>query len=106
MDGPFALRVGAAGVWALGLGGEGALGATSEGDCGLVTDFPEAVLELADTTEPGLEVMRLGLRSGVPLAYMNLLARGSGAGAAKGGEYGADAAMFGPDFEGKSSPLA
>lgn len=40
-----------------------------------------------DTTEPDPEVIiRLGCKSGVPLAYMNLLSLGSRVEAASGGE--------------------
>lgn len=92
------------------LGGEGALEATKAGDWGTLPVLPIGGLELVETTDPELEVMRLGFRSGVPLAYMNLLARGSGFEAARGGEKGAEVTALGPGpdagVEGRLSPLA
>lgn len=91
MEGP---EVVSGGVWAceVALGGDGALWATMAGDCGPLPVLPEGPRELVETTDPDPEVMRLGFRSGVPLAYMNLLASGSGLEAARVGENGAEPA--------------
>lgn len=51
-------------------------------------------------------VMGLVFGSGVPLAYMNLPARGSEAGAARVGEKGAGEAEVGLGLGGKLVPLA
>lgn len=97
---------GGGGAWLEPFGGDGALEATKAGDWGPLPVFPDGARELVETTEPEPDVMRLGLRSGVPLAYMNLLASGSEFEAAKGGENGAEAATLGLAFEGRLSPLA
>lgn len=47
------------------------------------------ILEEVERAEPGPDFIKLGWRSGEPLAYMNLLAKGSGVEAASGGEKGA-----------------
>lgn len=60
-----------------------------------------------ETTEPLLEFMRLGFKSGVPLAYMNLLAIGSGGDAAKTGDRRGEATMLGLEVcDGRLFPLA
>lgn len=89
------------------MGGDGALWAPRAGDKGPLAVLPEGALELVDTADPGLEVMRLGFKSGVPLAYMNLESRRSGVEACRGcGENGADVATVEPGFAGGLLPLA
>lgn len=80
------------------MGGEGSL-------CGPA--LPDGALELEETTEPVLEFIRLGFKSGVPLAYMNLLAMGSGGDAARAGERRGEETIFGLDVcEERLFPLA
>lgn len=105
MEGPGALGVGV-GCEAI-LAGEGALWARKAGDWGPLPTLLEALLEEVEVTDAVPEVvMGLDLRSGVPLAYMNLPARGSEIGAARGGEKGAGEVDVGLGFEGKLVPLA
>lgn len=66
----------------------------------------EGALELVETTEPEAEFMRLGFKSGVPLAYMNLLAMGSGEEAARTGERGAETTLGVEVVAGKLMPFA
>lgn len=106
MDGPDVLGVGGAGREVT-LAGEGALWARKAGDLGPVPTRLEALLEEVDVTDGEPEVvMGLGFRSGGPLAYMNLPARGSEAGADRGGEKVAGEAVAGLGLGGKLVPLA
>lgn len=63
-------------------------------------------MEVVDVTDADPDVIGLGFRSGVPLAYMNLLARGSGVEVARVGEKGAEETTEGLCFEGRLVPLA
>lgn len=75
--GPATTSIGSCGCEA-GFGGEGTL-CEVEASEGPLPALVDGALELVETTEPPeAEFMRLGCRSGVPLAYMNLLAMGSG----------------------------
>lgn len=67
---------------------------------GPLTGLTEGVLELVETTEPEPEFMRLGFRSGVPLAYMNLLAIGSAVEAGSTGERRGGETTFGVELVG------
>lgn len=91
----------------MGFGGEGTLCAIGASE-GPLPALVEGALELVDTTEPPeAEFMRLGFKSGVPLAYMNLLAMGSGVEAARRGERRGGGATFGVEFvAGRLFPFA
>lgn len=91
--------------------GDGALWAPRAGDMGPLAVLPEGALEEVETTDPDREVMRLGFKSGVPLAYMNLVSRRSGVEAGRGGgggENGAEVATVEPALGGSGGlvPLA
>lgn len=89
------------------LAGEGALWARKAGDWGPLPTLLEALLEEVDVTDAEPEVViGLAFRSGVPLAYMNLPARGSAVGAARVGEKGVGEAEVGLGLGGKLVPLA
>lgn len=91
------LSVGRCGCEA-GFGGEGTLCATEASE-GPLPALVEGALELVDTTEPpDLEFIRLGFKSGVPLAYMNLLSIGSGVEAARRGERRGGEMTFGVEL--------
>lgn len=87
-----------------GLGGmEGAFWASKAGDCGPLLG---GTLELVETTEAEPEdAIRLGCKSGAPLAYMNLLARGSGV-VEQAGNRGEVGAWLAEGFGGALLPLA
>lgn len=89
------------------LAGEGIRCDDGAGDCGPAPCLPAGNLELLEWAEPGPDLIKLGWRSGEPLAYMNLLAEESGVAEASGGEKGADGTEVGGlGLGGRLLPLA
>lgn len=77
------------------LAGDGILCDDGAGDCEPAPCLVVVILELVERAEPDPDFIKLGCRSGEPLAYMNLLAKGSGVEEARGGEKGADGTEVG-----------
>lgn len=89
------------------LAGDGILCDDGAGDWDPGPCLLEAILEAVEWAEPDPDFIKLGWRSGEPLAYMNLLAMGSGVEEASGGEKGADGAdVGGLGLAGRLLPLA
>lgn len=89
------------------MAGDGILCDDGAGDWDPAPCLAEFVLVVVGWAEPDPDFIKLGCRSGEPLAYMNLLARGSGVEEASGGEKGADGAEVGGlGLGGRLLPLA
>lgn len=89
------------------MAGDGILCDKWAGDWEPAPGLVAVTLGVVERAEPGPDFIRLGCRSGEPLAYMNLLAKGSGVEAARGGEKGADGTdVGGLGFGGRLLPLA
>lgn len=77
------------------LAGDGIRCDDGTGEWGPALCLLAGTLELLEWAEPGPDFIKLGWRSGEPLAYMNLLAEESGVVEARGGEKGADGTEVG-----------
>lgn len=89
------------------LAGDGILCDDGAGDWDPEPCLLEVILGVVEWAEPDPDFIKLGCRSGEPLAYMNLLAKESGVEEARGGEKGADGTEVGGlGFGGRLLPLA
>lgn len=89
------------------MAGDGILCDDGAGDWDPAPCLAEFVLVVVGWAEPDPDFIKLGCRSGEPLAYMNLLAKESGVDEASGGEKGADGAEVGGlGLGGRLLPLA